>query len=278
MEVTRAIETRYLNLGGKISYKKKVDKILVENNRAVGVRLVDGTEHKADYVISAADMHATIFEMLEGKYVNDKIRGYYQRLPIYAPLIFVGLGVNRTFEDTPKIISGIRLRLEKPLVKDGKEQKFMLVRIHNFDPTLAPPGKTVLTCLIESSYPYWASLRKDMARYRKEKEQIADAVIATLEKRFPGLTNQVEMHDVATPITYFRYTGNWQGTYQGWLATPKTSMTFLIKKTLPRLDNFYMAGHWTMPGGGLPTAVISGRGAAQMMCKKDGKKFVAVKP
>jgi phytoene dehydrogenase-like protein len=81
-----------------------------------------------------------------------------------------------------------------------------------------------------------------MARYREEKEQIADAVIATLEKRFPGLTNQIEMYDVATPITYFRYTGNWQGTYQGWLATPKTPMTFLIKKTLPGLDNFYMAG------------------------------------
>jgi len=278
MEITRAIETRYLNLGGKISFKKKVDKILVENNRAIGVRLVDGTENKADYVISAADSHATIFEMLEGKYVNNKIRGYYENMPIYAPLIFVGLGVNRSFEDTPKILSGIRLRLEKPLVKDGKEQKFMLVRINNYDPTLAPPGKTSLTILIESAYPYWESLRKDMKQYRKEKERIADEVIATLEKRFPGLTNQVEMRDVATPITYSRYTGNWQGTYQGWLATPKTPLTFLIKKTLPGLDNFYMAGHWTNAGGGLPTAVITGRGAVQLMCKKDKKEFVAVKP
>jgi phytoene dehydrogenase-like protein len=117
-----------------------------------------------------------------------------------------------------------------------------------------------------------------MKQYRKEKERIADEVIATLEKRFPGLTNQVEMRDVATPITYSRYTGNWQGTYQGWLATPKTPLTFLIKKTLPGLDNFYIAGHWTNAGGGLPTAVITGRGAVQMMCKKDRKKFVAVKP
>jgi phytoene dehydrogenase-like protein len=76
LDFARAIEKRYLQLGGKISYKKAVDKIIVENGKAVGIKLADGTEHRSDIVISAANGHATIFDMLDGKFINDKIRGY----------------------------------------------------------------------------------------------------------------------------------------------------------------------------------------------------------
>jgi phytoene dehydrogenase-like protein len=80
----RAVERRYLDLGGEIHYKSRVERILVEAghagraDRAVGVRLEDGTEHRADVVISAADGHATIYEMLGGQYVSDKVQGYYE--------------------------------------------------------------------------------------------------------------------------------------------------------------------------------------------------------
>jgi len=62
----------------------------------VGVRLEDGTEYRGDYVISAADGYATIFEMLDGKYVDKRIRGYYEKLAIFPPLVYVAMGVNRT--------------------------------------------------------------------------------------------------------------------------------------------------------------------------------------
>jgi len=55
LEFARAIERRYLDLGGEIHYRSRVERILVENDRAVGVRLADGSEHRADVVISAAD-------------------------------------------------------------------------------------------------------------------------------------------------------------------------------------------------------------------------------
>ena len=277
MQLSHAIEKRYLGLGGEIKYKDKVAKILVENDRAVGVKLADGSEHRADYVISAADGHATIFDMLEGKYVNDKIRGYYEKLPIFTPLIFVGLGVNRSFEDMPKMISGLVFPLGKPVVIGGDERKWLYVRIHNFDPTLAPSGKTLLTVMIDSNYPYWESLRKDMARYKAEKEQIADMVIASLDRRFPGLAAQVEMRDVATPVTFHRYTGNWQGSYEGWLVTPKT-LNLNMSKTLPGLDRFYMAGQWVAPGGGLPSGAMTGRHVIQLLCKRDKKPFTTTTP
>jgi phytoene dehydrogenase-like protein len=64
---------RFLDLGGKLRTKSAVSRIIVENNTAKGVILTNGTEIYADYVISAADGHSTIFDMLEGKYLSKKI-------------------------------------------------------------------------------------------------------------------------------------------------------------------------------------------------------------
>jgi phytoene dehydrogenase-like protein len=273
----RAIERRYLNSGGKINYKAKVTRIMVENGRAVGIKQVDGSEHRADYVISASDGHSTIFDMLEGKYCNNKIKGYYDSLPTFSPLIFIGLGVNRSFEDMPNIISGIEFPLEKSIMISGKELTRLNVRIHNFDPTLAPPGKTVITCMIPTEYTYWKSLGENSSQYKAEKEQIVDMVISALDKRFPGLALQVEMKDMATPVTFHRYTGNWKGSFEGWMITPKT-WNLRMSKTLPGLDNFYMAGQWVEPGGGLPTSIMSGRNVIQILCKRDKKAFITTIP
>jgi len=128
-----------------------------------------------------------------------------------------------------------------------------------------------------SNYNYWEPLRQNMAHYKEEKEKIADTVIALLDKRFPGLAAQVEMKDVATPITFHRYTGNWQGSFEGWLMTPK-NMTMNMSKTLPGLDCFYMVGQWVQPGGGLPSGAMTGRYAIQFLCKRDKKPFVAKVP
>ena len=152
-----------------------------------------------------------------------------------------------------------------------------MVHIYNFDPTLAPEGKTAITLMIDSDYDYWKALRQDMPRYKEEKDRIAKTVIEILDRRFPGLAEQVEMIDVSTPITFERYTGNWQGTFEGWLITPKTMM-LNMKKTLPGLDGFYMVGQWVSPGGGLPCGPMTGRAVVQLMCHKDGKKFVTTKP
>lgn len=102
-------------------------------------------------------------------------------------------------------------------------------------------------------------------------------MVALLDRRFPGLAAQVEMRDVATPMTYERYTGNWKGAYEGWQITTKT-ISMRMNKTLPGLANFYMAGQWVYPGGGLPTGVMSVRYVTQIICKNDKKPFVATTP
>jgi phytoene dehydrogenase-like protein len=271
------IQQRYLDLGGELHCKARVEKILVENDKAVGIRLEDGTEHRGDVIISAADGRSTIFDMLDGRYIDDKIRSNYNNPLLYPPLIYIGLGVNRQFDDVPASAIGLSFNLEKPVTIAEMERKSLRILISNFDRTMAPEGKSVIKIQINSDYDYWEQLYRDPERYKAEKEQIADTVIGILDKRFPGLASQVEMRDVATPVTWVRYTGNWKGSYQGWMATTENFM-MQISKTLPELDNFYMAGQWVNLGGGIPGAVMSGRQTVQMICSKDKKKFATSTP
>jgi phytoene dehydrogenase-like protein len=241
----------------------------------VGVRLVDGSEHRAGRVISAADGYSTIFKMLEGKYADDKVREPYEKWPVFPSLLFVGIGVNRSFDDFPRTVSGFSFPLREPVEIGDEVRDRLPLHIYNQDPTLAPAGKTSMVVMLNSNYDYWQELAKDRAAYDEKKSQVAHTVVELLEQRFPGISSDVEMVDVATPLTFEHYTGNWKGCFEGWLITPQNAYTTMkpMSQTLPGLRNFYMCGQWVMPGGGLPSGLLTGRQLAQAMCKEDGKKF-----
>ena len=277
LELVRSLEERYRNLGGELHLKAKVKKILVENNKAVGIKLSDDTEYRADWIVSTADGRTTIFDMLEGKYVDDDINKKYNNPDLFSPLVYIGLGVADCCDDIPTAISGLSFPLQTPVNVGGQERQRLMVLNYSQDPTLAPDGKTVLVVLFDTEYDYWEELYQDTERYKAEKDRIADDVIDRLDKRFPGLASKVEMRDVATPMTWVRYTGNWRGSYEGWMFSTD-SFTSSMKKTLPGLGNFYMAGQWVNPGGGMPTAAMSGNHTIQLICKEDKKKFIATKP
>ena len=89
----------------------------------------------------------------------------------------------------------------------------------------------------DSYYRYWRELHdEDCERYEAEKQHVAEQVLDRLEERFPGLAGQVEAIDVATPLTTERYTGNWQGSVEGWMITTRTMKMMFgrgMGKTLP---------------------------------------------
>ena len=275
LPLARAVEERYRELGGEIHYDSRVEQIMVEDDRAVGVRLTDGSEHRADWVVSAADGRTTIFDMLDGAYVDDEIRARYEHANLFKPLVYVALGIDRRLEELPPAMGGLTFPLRNPITIGGSVERTMCVRTYSFDPTLAPDGKDVLIVHYETGYDYWNHLHRDAKQYRAEKERIARDVIAGLEERFPGITSHVEMTDVATPVTWERYTGNWRGAYEGWMFD-EDSFASSMKKTLPGLERFYMAGQWVNPGGGIPTAVMSGNHTIQLICRADGRKFAVV--
>jgi phytoene dehydrogenase-like protein len=265
-------QERVIQLGGSIRFNAKVDRILVDGNRAGGIQLAGGEAIRADWVISAADGHATIFDMLDGRYVDDAIRKIYSEWRTFASYLQVSLGINMDLRDQPPMLTRI---LKTPIQIDPEtEQDRVGFRFFHFDPTFAPAGKTAVTSVLPTrNFKFWEDLRReDPALYCAQKHRVADAVIDVLERRIPGVRRALEVTDVSTPATVIRYTGNWKGSQEGWLMPPGASFR-PFPNTLPGLDRLFLIGQWIMPGGGLPSGPMTARPAVKAICKQDHVPF-----
>lgn len=262
---------RFESLGGKISYRKRVDKIVVENNRANGVILTDGEKIDADYVIGTADGYTTIYKMLEGKYVSKKIDFAYKNWELFTPLVQVSFGINQSIPSEAPIIINVTKGLKIGMT--DLEYGFSVMN-YSYDNTMAPDGKTTIVLRYETPWKLWENLAGE--EYKNEKRQIEKDAITCLETIYPGIAAHIEVVDVATPLTDVRYTGVKDGAYEGFMPT-KENMMKSLDMTLPKLKNFYMAGQWLFPGGGLPPSAQTGKWVVQLICKKEKRKFVCDK-
>ncbi len=268
----RAIEKKYRDLGGAIRYGCRVDEVIVEGGSAVGLRGAWG-EERGDWVIAAGDAHDLLTRLLGGRYAHpdlEKAFGAYRRFP---SLLFVSLGLGADYPSLPHSLS---FPLEEPLVLEGGAlvRDRLYVRFQSFDPTSAPTGKTAATVMIETANDeYWTKLREsDGAAYAEEKRKVGKEVIRALNRAVPGLSAAVETVDVATPCTFMRYTGNWHGSFEGWLPTLDT-MGKSLGRTVSGVANLRLVGQWVNPGGGLPPCAIDGRNLARELCKLEGIAF-----
>jgi len=262
------IEKHYKALGGKISYRSTVSKILVENDSAVGVRLDNGQEFRADYVISCGDGYNAIFNLLGGEYVDELIKDRYGTWSLCRPFLTVSYGVNRDLKNEFPLNTVI---LKKSMVIGDEEVKTLLMRILNYSEHFAQKGKSVFQIEVETDFNYWFDLQKsDRKKYDDEKQRLSIELLQSVEKFYPGISGQVEVTDVATPYTTWRHTLNNRASWGGWLLGADNMME-PVERQLPELSNFYMAGHWVM--GGVPGVLLSGRHAVQYICRDEKKKF-----
>ncbi|MBN2535586.1 MAG: NAD(P)/FAD-dependent oxidoreductase [Spirochaetales bacterium] len=270
LSLAKTIESTFLALNGKIEYRKNVKRIEVTDGRATGIELDNGTVEKADIVISAADGHATLFDMLGDRFTPPGLRERYETNPVYPPFIQVSLGVNRDMSGTPHVV---KIQTAVPFEIAGQTRHELWYQHYAFDPTIAPKGKTAVTVLYPSELAWWEQLPYGGTEYRAEKKRILHTTIAQLEQVLPGISSQIEISDVATPFTTLRYTHNWKAAL-GFLMTKTLAAEMAMKPqyTLPGLDNFYMTGQWVR-GFGVPMAVISGKEVIRKICKADGRKF-----
>ncbi len=269
LNFTRAIEKRFLELGGKVHYGRKVIKIEVEHGKAAGIATADGQRCGADTVISAGDGRTALFDLLEGRYLTPGLASMYEKPQLWEPIISVSFGVNRLFPGEVEINN---VRLDRPLNIAGQPVEWLGYFLYDHDPAFAPPGKGVVELQIETDYDYWKNLYGNRERYRAEKERVAALCLNELEKIYPGISGQVEVVDVATPVTWERYTANWRGSYQGWMPTAEL-FGRKLPRCLPGLKKFYMTGQWVMPGGGVPMCMAGARRLVKQICKDDGVKF-----
>ena len=272
LEFSRAIQKKYCKLGGTITYNAKVERILVENSHAAGVRLKDGSEHRSDIVISDIFAPTAIFGMLNGQYADGRIRQQFSK-----PVDSQGMGIQVSFglaRNLSKEPRALVLFLEKTIRIADREHDRLAVELFGYDPDLAPAGKSVLKVPLTTSYSFWKELHKQPEKYWAEKQRVAATVLETLEKRFPHITEQVEAADVATPMTMERYTGVSQ--------SYESSMGFgtvigLLKGqpvTLPGLGSFFMVGA-TAGVSGIPGCAAMGRNLIRAICRSEHLSFTS---
>jgi phytoene dehydrogenase-like protein len=275
MKFAKRIEQSFIKLGGIIHYNTPVKKVVTENNEAIGLLVRNNVVHTSDLFLSAADWNFTAFEALEGKYIDEEMKKLRAKegLNLFYSVMQFSFGINKDLSSYPHFF---RVPLNEPIESpDGTRYERFEVHIYNYDPTLAPKGKTSLTVSYSTNNRnFWIEARaKDRPRYRAAKLEFTEKIIDRLDKLLGGIKEHIEVIDVATPATFKRYTGNWEGSTQGWMPGKNLLAPSPVGFKFPNLKRFYYSSHWNQPGGGLPIAIKTGRDVAKLICKESGVKF-----
>jgi phytoene dehydrogenase-like protein len=262
-----ALIDTFHQLGGQERLHATVDEVLVENGCACGVRLSDGTMMDADIVISTSSTPETVLRLLGGRYGAEDTRRRLREWKLFEPIVLATYGVAMPLAGVPPtlIIDGI-----EPFEIGGRKNDYLYIRIFNDDPLMAPAGHTVVQTMATTDYGWWATRG---TRYISEKDAIAEAMLERLEQHLPGVKQAVRVVDLSTPLTFWNMARSWRGAFEGWMPGPDAFFGH-IKKTLPGLGRFYMAGQWVEPGGGVPMALMSGRQVIQIVCADDERPFL----
>ena len=258
--------------GGMVKLKSRVEKILVKEHSAYGVKTSDGREYLGKVVVSNANGYDTFHKMLDdAEYLKDyltRMENFSVSLSSFQ--IFLGLkndligklGIKDTeifYETGYDAEEGYKSALNADVENSG----FGLTLYDNLYPGYSPPGKNTLNIILLQGYDHWKKYEADYFKdektaYRNEKERMADILIKQVEKTLlPGLSKTIEVKEIGTPLTNVRYTGNYRGAIYGWDQTLDNSGINRLPHNTP-IKNLYLAGAWTRPGHGYGGVIWSG--------------------
>lgn len=257
----------FLSLGGKIQYRTKVEKVIVENGVAKGVKTNNG-DILADAVIITNDSRIAIDNFFDNK-IEDKWCNTLRKDLVTEQNIFISVGIKADLSNLPY---SCILPLKKPFEYAGC--KWNELRINNYAKYKdhAPDGCTAITCLlIGDSYNFWKQAKAD-GTYKEKKAELGELFIEAVAEFIPEVKTAFEVIDVATPCTYERYCSSYQGSWMSvWPAGGKQNN---YPQKIKSVSGVYFAGQRIMMPGGLPIAAYTGRQAVQLLCKDFGEMFV----
>jgi phytoene dehydrogenase-like protein len=275
--ISNAIADAAKEAGVEIRTKAGVAKIVHENGRATGVVLENGDEISAKVVSSSLDPRLTFMKMigaehLPGDFVEDiqryKFRGSSGKvnlaldaLPEFTCLPGKGAHLRGAISISPSV-AYMEKAYDEAKYGHFSSRPYMDVVIPTLtDPSIAPPGKHVLSCFVQYA-PY--NLK---GNWDDEKENFGDTVVATLAEYAPNLPSIIRHRQVVTPLDLEREWGLSEGNiFQGELSLEQL---FFLRPApgwaqyATPLQNLYMCGSATHPGGGIMGA--PGRNAATRM-------------
>ncbi len=282
--ISNAIGAAAREAGAEIRTKAGVAKILVKEGHAAGVVLEDGEEIQATVVSSSVDPHLTFEKFLDssdlpGDFLEEvkrfKFRGSSGKvnlaldaLPEFTCLPGTGAHLRGAISISPSVEYMERAYDDAKYGRYSRRPYIDVVIPSLTDPSVAPPGKHVLSCFVQ-----YAPYKLAQGNWDEQKEAFGDNVVNTLAEHAPNLKKIIIGKQVLTPLDLEREFGLTQGNiFQGELSLEQL---FFLRPVAgwayyrTPVANLYMCGSATHPGGGIMGA--PGRLASTVILK-DMKK------
>ena len=279
--ISNAIADAAREAGVEIRTKASVGKILVKNGRVRGVALQDGEELFANVVSSSVDPHLTFEKFLEPSELPadflESVRRYKFRgssgkvnlaldaLPNFKCLPGPGAHLRGAISISPSMDYMERAYDDAKYGHYSRRPYIDMVIPSLTDPSVAPPGKHVLSCFVQ-----YAPYRLAEGTWDDQKEAFADNVINTIAEYAPNIKDIIIGRQILTPLDLEREFGLTQGNiFQGELSLEQL---FFLRPVAgwayyrTPIHNLYMCGSATHPGGGIMGA--NGRLASQVILKE----------
>lgn len=244
--------------GGKLLLNAHVEEIVVQHNRAVGVRLRGGQKIQATTaVVSNASVWDSL-KLLPPSALPENFVRERQATSECDSFLHLHLGIDKTgltdLQCHYIVVNDWDLGINAP-------QNVVVVSIPSvLDPSLAPPGKHVIHVYTPGNEPYslWQGLDRHSEAYTKLKQERSEIMWQALARIIPDLRSRCELTLVGTPLTHERFLRRHRGSYG-----PAISATQgLFPGSTTPLAGFLCCGDSTFPGIGLPPVAASGAIAA----------------
>jgi phytoene dehydrogenase-like protein len=271
--------------GGKLQLNAHVDEILVENGRAVGVRLMNGNVVKArKAVVSNATPFDTVKLMpkAEGEPKGlTKWREELGKLPRHGAISHLFLAIDAEGLDLSHIQDPAHLVVQdwdRSLQDSQNLCSFFIPSI--LDKTLCPEGKHVIHVYSSGGEPYepWEKLTPGSEEYEAYKNERAEVLWRAVERCIPDVRDRVEFSIVGSPLAHEAFLRRDRGTYgMAWAAGSSAPQSGILGSVLPfpfpnlktPVDGLLRCGDSCFPGIGTPSAAASGAIAANTMTHVD---------
>jgi prolycopene isomerase len=239
--------------GSQIQYKARVTEILLENGRAIGVKLANGKEYYANKIVSNATRWDTFEKLLPPEQMPASEKSWQQRYKKSPSFLSLHLGVKE--EVLPPGTECHHILLEDWQKMEEAEGTIFVSIPTLLDRDLAPAGHHIIHTFSPSWIDDWQGLSPK--EYEDKKEQAAERLLDRLEKIFPGLEAGLDYQEVGTPRTHRRFLGRDDGTYG---PIPSRKLAGLLGMPFNRtaIPGLYCVGDSTFPGQGLNAVAFSG--------------------
>lgn len=258
--IVAAMAKLFGELGGSLELNSEVAEILVEGRRAVGVRMADGRVHRADTVVSNADVAYTYSTLVAPRHRRIYTDRALRRKKYSMSLVVIYLGLNRRYDDhglvQHNIIFGDRY---KGLLDDifnklrlSPDFSLYLHRASHVDMSMAPAGGEALYAL--APVPHLGA-RVDWSLVGPAYKE---AIIGFLERSYmPDLRRHIVVEHMVDPRYYQGALNSYLGAGFAMQPLLTQSAWFRPHNRSEELANLYFVGAGTHPGAGLPGVLSS---------------------